>query len=80
VSLLVRAPVAEVAFPCSSVSDVPHGMTARGRKPHFWDMTSHLSSVSPQRSSRCPQVKRLSGAEGRDVAGWEPLANPRRTG
>jgi hypothetical protein len=48
VSLLLRAPVAEVAFPCSSVSDVPHGMTARGRKPHFWDMTSHLSSVSPQ--------------------------------
>jgi hypothetical protein len=48
VSLPLRAPVAEVAFPWSLAPDAPMGMTARGRGPHFWGMTSHLSSVSAQ--------------------------------
>jgi hypothetical protein len=48
VSLLLRAPCREVAFfPAHRPRMLPW-MTARGRGPHFWGMTSHLSSVSPQ--------------------------------
>ena len=38
-----------------------------------YDVTS-VFRVAPG-SSRCPQVTRLGGAEGRAMAGWEPLAN-----
>ena|SRR5215218_3009960 len=34
-------PVAEVAFSLLIGVGCIHGMTARGRGPHFWDMTSY---------------------------------------
>jgi hypothetical protein len=79
VSLLLRAPVAEVAFfPAHRRQMPPWDDRQRPWAALLgYDVTS-VFCVAPK-SSRYPQVTRLGGAECTDVAGWEPLAKPRRT-
>ena len=61
-----RSPVAEVAFFSLLIGvGCLHGMTARGRGPHFWDMTT-LFPCGHEGISLSTGT-RLGGAEGRDV-------------
>lgn len=78
-SLPLRAPVAEVAFPWSLAPDAPMGDDRQRPWAALlgYDVTS-VVGVGPK-SSHYPQVTPLGGAECTDVAGWEPLVGPRRT-